>query len=236
MKRDVSLFITMPHSRDVKAYSCASLAGLSYRLGKIGLGDTANLAGLELAAMANVSLLPRGRQYALNTAIAKGHTHILMLDDDMTYPPDVVEVLISREKPIIGVNYLKKKMGAEEFTAINDKGQSISSKGKFGIEQVFGIGLGAVLVELDAIKNIKAPHFEVRYHSENQEYMGEDFYFCAKMQNAGIPIFVDHDVSQYIGHVGDFVFKHHDYSTIEYEKRRKEQENGVSKDKISSGN
>jgi hypothetical protein len=39
-------------------------------------------------------------------------------------------------------------------------------------------------------------------------YIGEDVFFCQKAAAAGFKIWIDHDVSKEIGHIGTFEFKH----------------------------
>ena len=41
-----------------------------------------------------------------------------------------------------------------------------------------------------------------------QEFMGEDTYFCMLLKRKGVPVYVDHNVSLEIGHLGEFEFKH----------------------------
>jgi len=63
------------------------------------------------------------------------------------------------------------------------------------------------LLELDALKNVPAPHFEVRWREDIQDYSGEDMYFCRKLFAAGEQIFIDHDLSNDCGHVGSLVYR-----------------------------
>ena len=42
------------------------------------------------------------------------------------------------------------------------------------------------------------------------DFKGEDWYFCEKLEAAGIPIFVDHEASSFIGHIGNKVYTHDD--------------------------
>jgi len=37
-------------------------------------------------------------------------------------------------------------------------------------------------------------------------YEPEDFYFCKKLRANGVSVYVDHDVSQEVAHVGDFEY------------------------------
>jgi hypothetical protein len=48
--------------------------------------------------------------------------------------------------------------------------------------------------------------------------MGEDWYFVKKLSEAGADIWIDHDLSRQIGHVGDFVYGHPHIPAIDMEK------------------
>lgn len=214
---DVSLLIAIPHCRDFKSWSAACLVGLTHRLASQGI-EGHNLVGLELASLSNVSLLPKGRQMAFTKAINGNHTHAILLDDDMTYPQNILDVFFSRNVPIVAANYPKKKPGEIEWTASDLAGETLSSTGKKGCEEAGYVGLGAALISVDAIKKVAPPHFEVRWNKELQDYVGEDHFFCAKMRQAGIPVYVDHDVSQAMGHIGDFIYKGGSFNILDYEK------------------
>jgi len=69
-----------------------------------------------------------------------------------------------------------------------------------------------ILLDLNAIKSIKPPHFEIIWDEKTQEYLGEDHYFCAKLRSNGIKIYVDHDASQTVGHIGDYTYTLNSYS------------------------
>lgn len=153
------------------------------------------------------SCLSRGRQEALSFAVKNQCSHVLYIDDDMVFSPNLVQSLVSREVPIIGANAVQKTTEALRFTARDAQGGRISSKGKTGIEEVYRLGMGIFLVEMDAIRNIAAPHFEVRWNAEKQDYVSEDHYFCDKLREHGLKIYVDHDASQHVGHVGDYIFE-----------------------------
>jgi hypothetical protein len=164
--------------------------------------------GVEMHAVSigtGHSCLSRGRQQALNFATAQGFTHLLFLDDDMVFAPNVAQLMIQREVPAIGANYVMKTVELRPV-ARDAKGGRISSTGKTGIEEAPRLGMGIFLIDLNAIKNIPAPHFEVNWSAEKNDYISEDHYFCDKLEANGIKIYVDHDASQGVGHVGDYIY------------------------------
>lgn len=50
----------------------------------------------------------------------------------------------------------------------------------------------------------------MEYRAERGDFVGEDWYFCEKLQAAGIPRYVDHSLSLEIGHKGDYIYEHSD--------------------------
>lgn len=161
------------------------------------------------------SLLPQGRQNILDSALREGEfTHLLMLDDDMTFPPDTVMRLYEHGLLAIGVNATGRGNGVK-YTAVGMDGKHIESHGKTGIQQVKTCGLAVFLINLDKSPRLylggAPPHFEISFSEGHQKYIGEDVYFCNKLTKVGIPIHIDHGLSHEIGHVGEFVY---DYETV----------------------
>jgi len=161
---------------------------------------------IDLKIAKNCSLLSVARQGMLDECKKEGHSHILMLDDDMVFPPDLCQRLASHKKRCIGVNSLRKNPDALHYTARGLDGEWVASKGKTGIQEVAAVGLALFLMDLDVLRKIPKPHFEVRWNEESQIYSGEDMYFCRKVIGAGEKIYIDHELSNMCGHVGSLVY------------------------------
>lgn len=207
---EVRLYIAVPSSRDWKMAFGASLTALVYRLSKRGLDDR-KLADFYLNVSNGASCLPRTRQKIINEAIKGGYTHLLMLDDDMSFPDTVLKNLIRHDLACVGANY-RQKTGEVKGTATSLYGEKINSSGKVGLQEVMFAGLGIMLVDLKKIEAVKAPHFEIPWVEEFQDYLSEDSFFCNKLRENGIPVYIDHEVSVEVSHVGDIAFKFEDQS------------------------
>ena len=48
----------------------------------------------------------------------------------------------------------------------------------------------------------------MKYLPEADTYQGEDWSFCQACEEKGVPLYIDHDVSKVIGHVGNYEFTH----------------------------
>lgn len=195
-----SIYVAIPTCRDWKAGFGVSMIGLTNKL----TGDciTGKLGGMHFNCKVN-SLLPGGRQAMLNDAIEKGFSHILWIDDDTQFPAEALDIFLSRKKPIICANMTRKIMG-DTGVAHDLNGQKINSSGKTGIDEVSFIGMGFALMEVETLKKIGAPHFEIMWIPERQSYLGEDMYLSEKLRQAGVKLYIDNDVSNMTKHIGDF--------------------------------
>lgn len=191
----MKIYIAVPSCRDWKASFGASLCGLVRKMTQDGID-------FDLCVMQGASVLPRARQLAINIAISNGFTHILFLDDDMCFSPELFNQLITANEDIVAANYARKNPRDPSPMAYGLDGESVSSFGKTGKQEVGWIGFGAVLIRLNAIKNIPMPLFEMAWLDDRKDFIGEDFYFCKKVRDHGGSIFVLHDLK--IAHVGDF--------------------------------
>jgi hypothetical protein len=205
------IYIAIPNGRDWKRAFGISMVGLIMHLTKMVSKGT--IKGFRFDTQ-QTSNLPKLRQSLLDNALKSGCTHILFIDDDTEFPADAVETMLSRGKPWVTVNICRKVLGAGWIARYDaDKGGGVvDSFGRTGIEKVGTMGLGMALIELDPIRHIPAPHFEMVWVNERAGYLGEDLYFLLKCRKeAGIDIWVDHDVSNRVSHVGDYGFGAQDF-------------------------
>lgn len=200
----MKIYIAIVSNRDHKARFVGSLYALTQNL--IHHGKSYGIEAHMIAIGEGHSCLSRGRQDALDTALKNGSTHLLFIDDDMVFPPNILQMLTQRKLPVVAANYVLKDQESLRFVARDANGKRISSKGKTGVEEVCRTGTGMFLVECNAVRHIPGPHFEVVWNAEKKDYISEDSYFCDKLRAHGVTIHIDHDASQNIGHVGDFVY------------------------------
>lgn len=194
----MKLALTVPCTRDWKAAFGSSMIGLVRHLERSGVSYDLNI-------MRGASVLPKARQLSVGWARKIEATHLLCIDDDMSFPPETVGSLLSRDVDIVACNYVGKGNGKPLTHDIN--GEILSSVDALGMQEVGWVGFGMILIKLDAIKDIPAPLFETRWMEERKDFIGEDFYFCGKVRAHGVKIYVDHDASQHISHVGDFSYR-----------------------------
>lgn len=154
------------------------------------------------------SLIHSSRQQLVVDAILQGATHILFVDSDQAFPPDTVHRLVRHDKLIVGANIVTKEIPARPCAVGLDGKYVYTDPQSSGLEQVAVLGTGLMLINTRVFGMIEPPLFLMPYLPETKTYLGEDVYFSRKAREAGIPIFVDHDLSKLVGHIGQFQYFH----------------------------
>jgi hypothetical protein len=140
------------------------------------------------------TLLPNQRTELVRQSIAAHASHILFIDSDMRFPADGLDRLLANGQDIIGANC--KHRQADKWTA-----GVATLKDSKGIEQVEQIGFGFTLIRVEVFIKMPQPWFATPY--DGQKFVGEDIFFCAKAEDAGHEIYIDHDLSKEIQHTGN---------------------------------
>ena len=204
------MIATLSH-RDPKQHFQISLDSVVGYLSDPKNSSSLGLEGLCVQRMAGCSNLGEGRHEIIRRAYNWKATDILLLDDDMVFPADIAALLYTRKKDIIGVNYVEKQP-IRKFTARHLKTfEPVSSIGRSGIERVASTGFGVVLLKMSVLDKIKPPYFQMAWDELRKETITEDNYFFAKLREHGLDVWLDHDASQNIGHVGDYVYTMHSH-------------------------
>jgi hypothetical protein len=131
----------------------------------------------------------------------------------MRFPKTTIERLLSHNKDICGVNATTRtipvkataknlKVNLEEKT---NTWLPVSSKGKTGIERVTSLGCGVLLIKKEVFEKTPQPWFWF-YELPGNKVLGEDVHFCVAAHDAGFETWVDHGLSQEIGHVGEYTY------------------------------
>jgi hypothetical protein len=58
------------------------------------------------------------------------------------------------------------------------------------------------------LKALPQPWFAEVYNVETGNTVGEDVYFCNLARAAGHKVYIDHDISKDVVHMGGFEFRH----------------------------
>lgn len=130
----------------------------------------------------------------------KNYTHILWLDDDHTFNPDMLCYLArDPSKDIVSALYFGRQQHLP-VAYVKDKNPSRYSHYPLiwppaTICEVDAVGFGACLMRRDVLERMPDPWFAFTPE------VGEDIYFCTHAKERGIKIWLEGRYS--LGHIGD---------------------------------
>jgi len=161
----------------------------------------------------NGTLIFDQRQKLAVAAMEDGCDYILWIDADMRFPKTTIERLLAHDKDICGVNATTRTIPVKSTAKnlkidLEEKSNTwvaVSSKNKTNIERVSSIGCGVMLVKREVFENTPQPWFWF-YELPGGKVLGEDVHFCIAAHDAGFETWVDHKLSQEIGHVGEYTY------------------------------
>jgi hypothetical protein len=163
---------------------------------------------LQLATYSKeISMLVASRHQLVVAALKDECTHLLFLDSDMTFPSDTLIRLLRAKKEVVAANATSRAFPVRPI-AHDLNWKEVQSKKKDGLQKVQHVGCAVMLIDLSIMKKLQPPLFMMEWVPDLGDYCGEDIYFCAKLQEAGIDLWVDHTLSKQIGHEGRLVYGH----------------------------
>jgi len=132
-----------------------------------------------------------------------GVPYLMMLDSDIVFPPNLVEILMAHKLPIVG-GWYKDKHAADHHPAVYDfivDDEAGVSHWKHrtepgvGLEKVDAMGAGCWLMTRETAEALGEEPYETFGG-------GEDMKLCRKLMKLGIPLHVDWSLN--LAHVGVF--------------------------------
>jgi cellulose synthase/poly-beta-1,6-N-acetylglucosamine synthase-like glycosyltransferase len=187
--------------------------GTAFDLALMAAYDSRFRKGDQAIYTVNGTLIFDQREKLAIAALDEKCDWILWVDADMRFPKNTIERLMRHNKDICGVNATTRSIPVKA-TAKNliidseektNNWSQVSSKGKTGIEKVTSIGCGVMLVKRKVFEKTPQPWFWF-YQLPGNKVLGEDVHFCVAAHDAGFETWVDHDLSNEIGHVGSYVY------------------------------
>lgn len=153
------------------------------------------------------------RNKIVSRAIEKGFSHIMFVDSDMQFPPDSINRLVKADKDVIGGVYFRRQI--PHLPTINSlENDKIVVPYKFPKDQPFkiwAVATGFMLIKIEVVKKIPYPWFG--FGSYKGQSMGEDVYFCRKVNDHGFQVWADPTIP--IGHVGEYSYTVRDYDAYQ---------------------
>ena len=201
--------LCIPSQGDVRAAFTLSLAAM---IAKSVREDTR----LDLVPlMAQSSILPESRNRLVEAALTAGADYLLLMDSDHSFPADTLLRLLRHKLACVGANYARRDSPTGPTARRFDRnGNSIpvytteQAAAGNALEEVAQIGMGLCLVEARVFRRVPEPWFD--FERLGKQLVGEDTYFCRKLREARIPIYVDHGLSWETGHVHSHLLTHRD--------------------------
>lgn len=208
----IRLAICLPWTNSVDARFARCLAEMYGSLGakliEPGFGDV-NIFDV------NGTYVDKSREELTRAAIKWGATHLLWLDSDMVFPDWAPFHLLKRNVDIVACNYARRRAphSPVTFKKLGDNtkgGENVlcyTTDDSTGMEEVDACGFGVVLMRSNIFEKILPPAFETCFDRDTQAWVGEDVKFCLNARRQGYQVWIDHDLSKYIGHMGVYEFR-----------------------------
>ncbi len=193
--------------------------GTAFDLAVMCAYDARNRSGHQAVYTVAGTLIFDQREKLAAEALKEGADYILWIDADMRFPKNTIEILLAHDKPIVGVNATTRTSPVRptaknleiDFEKKENHWIPIVSKDKTHLECVTAIGCGVMMVKREVFENTPRPWFWFE-KIPGDKLLGEDVYFCIKAKDAGFDTYLDHHLSNAIGHVGSYTYSWNDYN------------------------
>ena len=132
--------------------------------------------------------------------------YILMVDNDVTLPPDALTKLLEHDKEVVLGFYAHRnnqneydgktnlcKLGEFNYTNqfTEDDLRAIREEGETLI-QIHGGGMGCACIKTSLFDVIHYPYYDwVNYDDEHRGMLSEDLYFCEQCKWVNVPVYAD---------------------------------------------
>lgn len=146
-----------------------------------------------------------GREWFLEAAIKQGATHIFWLDTDMRVPRETIVLLAMHNLPVVACNYRVRQQSGL-FAACRGDERVATTEMSTGLEAVEYVGMGAMLMRTDVVAGLGRPWFRHGLNGLGGD-VGEDVMLCRALTTAGFPIYIDHDLSKEVEHIGQHAYR-----------------------------
>ena len=197
----MKLLVAVPTTDYVHAEFMNSLTGLETKLARDGVDFDEKIVGGTLVYIARNKLAAR--------AIEGGYTHVIWLDSDMVFKPDIVDDLMFCGKEMVCGAFVSRRppYGPCVYTSIEDPANMIQVT-NFGTEpfRVDGCGFATVLTSVELLRDVEEK-FGACFRPT--EKYGEDLAFCYRVKQLGREIWCEPTVRPgHIAHIPVYAGEH----------------------------
>jgi len=139
-------------------------------------------------------------------ALEQNATHTLWIDSDMSFPEDTLLRFLRRDEPIVGINAMSRRPPYRCTAQVRPDEPMVTNPDSSGLEKAHRMGFGMMWIATSVFREMEAPYFDFEWVPEKNCWRGEDYYFFEKARKLGHSFYVDHDLSLWVQHHGDFGF------------------------------
>lgn len=198
----MKLMIAVPTTDYVHAEFMRCLVELNAKLIKDGVDVETHIIGGTLVYIARNKLVHR--------AILNDFSHVLWLDSDMTFGPNILDDLMFCEKDMVCGAFVSRRPPYGPCVYSSIEKDAVTKVESFGLEpfKVAGCGFATVLTSVDLLREVHAK-FNTCF-TPTKDY-GEDLAFCTRVAETGYEIWCEPTVRPgHIAHVpvyaGEYLF------------------------------
>ena len=177
---------------------------LSYTKFWVRFIGTSGFMPFDGFAFSEGTYLEKARNMIHEKFLKSNASHLMMLDSDVLFPPNMLETLLAHNLPIVGGWYRDKKSDDNHpavYDFINDsEGVAIFRHRKesgTGLEKVDAMGAGCWLMTRETALALGEEPY-----GKNIAGGGEDFKLCRRLMDLNIPLHVDWSIN--CAHIGVF--------------------------------
>jgi GT2 family glycosyltransferase len=139
-------------------------------------------------------------------------SHIFFVDHDMKFDPNVLPILLSYDKDIVGALYHYRYLPLTPMLKyFNEKGEWTPKIEESTLKRIpdelfetASVAGGMMLVKMSVFEKIEKPYFPMEQDEEGNRAMTEDCGFFLKAQAAGFKVWCDPTLD--IRHIGDYEY------------------------------
>lgn len=154
------------------------------------------------------SCIANAREQLVANAINRGCTHVLFVDEDIGFAPDLLRKMLLRSTHIVACNY-RIRFDHFGFCAVSpalDERIPTTAEST-GLQECGFAGFGFCLIEREVFATIPQPWFPPQWDEATKSHTTEDIsFFLTARLNGFIPM-IDHDASKDIVHVGSYRYR-----------------------------
>ncbi len=176
--------------------------------------------GLDISMLTGDPMICRARNRLVNQFLRSEATHMLFVDDDISWRAEDLVRMLSHRVPFVGGAVPAKTFakGLQKYVGVieSDEDGGINQHPEKPLIRAERIGTGFMLIERKVFHDIEDENHTYQNEFECPEiaffhtdifdgrYIGEDYVFCEKWKQAGGEIWLD--TLCVLGHVGRHMF------------------------------